>query len=77
MARTTLMAAALLAAGLGLAGCAEKPQTSARKSDVAAYQGSGGTHTAGNWKAGDAAAWEAQLKQRAQNGQNEYTRSAP
>jgi hypothetical protein len=77
MARVTSLTFGLLVVAGMLAGCAEKPQTAARKSDVAAHQGSSGTHTVGNWKAGDAAAWEAQVKQRAQNGQNEYTRSAP
>jgi hypothetical protein len=71
---TTLV---LLAAAA--AGCMEKPQADAkpRKSDVAAFQGSGGSHTVGEWKAGDATGWEAQMKKRAQYGQNEYSRSTP
>jgi hypothetical protein len=80
MALLSTRHAVTLAAGLAvglLAGCGEKPQTAVRKSDTAAYQGSAGTHTTGDWKAGDAKAWEAQIKQRAQYGQNEYSRSAP
>jgi hypothetical protein len=62
------------AAGLGLAGCGDTVQTkSARKADAPAYTGAQAAYTAGTWKAGDAAAWEAQLKTRSQ-GQNEYSR---
>ncbi len=58
--------------------CGEEPQGSnkVKKSDVGAYQGAAGTHTAAGWKAGDAASWEAQMKARAQYGQNEYSRSS-
>lgn len=71
--------AALLSVGLGLAlaGCAEKPQTAAgKKSDAKAYAGSSGdaAFNAGNWKAGDQASWEQQIKARNQ-AQNEYARS--
>ena len=77
----------LLLAALGLlAACGEKPQTNAEgvKLDAAPWSGTstggekqagGGTvFTAAGWKPGDKAAWEQQLKTRAQNGQNEYTR---
>ena len=71
------------AAGVALllAACGEKPQTSARKADVPAFQGTAaGTnmaYTAQGWKAGDAVAWEQQLRARSL-GQNEYSRaSAP
>jgi len=69
--------AALLGLGLMLGGCAEKPQTaSGKKSDAKAYSGSSGdaAFKAGNWKAGDQAAWEQQIKARNQ-AQNEYARS--
>ena len=69
----------MLAAVTALAACSEQPQTSsARKSDVPAYQGTGGTpYAAAGWKAGDEASWEQQTRNRAQ-GQNEYSRtSAP
>ena len=68
-----------LAAAMGLAACGETPQAAAgSKADVAAYQGTGGTaNPVAGWKAGDAASWEQQTRNRAQ-GQNEYSRtSAP
>jgi hypothetical protein len=68
-----------LALVLLLAACTEKPQTAAtRKADQAPYATAHGDFTAGSWKQGDATAWEQQLRSRAQNGQNEYSRaSAP
>lgn len=74
----------LLAVGLGasmlLSACGERAQTrdgSARKSDEQAWTGvaagSPAHHVAADWKAGDAASWEAQLKARTQ-GQNDYVR---
>lgn len=71
-----------LAGGLALClvvgACGDKPQemSKAKKSDVSAYQGATGTHTAAGWKAGDATSWETQLKARSQYGQNEYSRSS-
>jgi len=66
-----------LAACAGLAACGEKAQTSGtRKSDVAPSQGANAAYTASGWKVGDAASWEAQMKARAQYGQNEYARSS-
>ena len=73
------------ALALVLAGCGEKPQTNAEgvKHDAPAWSGTangahkegGGTaFTASGWKVGDKAAWEAQIKTRGQNGQNEYNR---
>jgi len=71
-----LIAAA--AVSLGLLGCGEKLQTSGtRKADAHPYAAATGTHTAPGWKAGDADSWESQTKIRAQNGQNEYTRTGP
>ena len=64
---------------VALVACAEKPQTAGtRKSDVESVQGAAPgvnpAYTAAGWKAGDATSWEAQLKARTQNGQNEYSR---
>lgn len=60
-----------------LAACGEKPQTAGtRKADTAAWQGAADGYVAPGWKAGDAVSWEQQLKTRAQQGQNEYTRAA-
>jgi len=76
-------AAVLLAAASALlAACGEKPQTNAEgvKLDAAPWSGTGaqpgtGTaFTAQGWKVGDKDAWQQQLKTRAQNGQNDYTR---
>ena len=70
---------AMAAACLLLGACGERPQAMGqRKSDAPAWSGAAAepaAYTAGNWKAGDAAAWEAQLKTRSQ-GQNEYSRDA-
>jgi hypothetical protein len=64
----------LLAACVVLAACGDKPQAlDKRKADAPASSGADAAYTAGNWKAGDAVAWEAQLKSRSQ-GQNEYSR---
>jgi hypothetical protein len=85
--RTTARLALIAAAALGLlAACGEKVQTNAQgvKHDATPWSGTsngtpkegGGTvFSAPGWKAGDKAAWEQQLKTRAQNGQNEYTRT--
>jgi hypothetical protein len=74
--RAVQKALALVAASVLLAACGDKPQTgSQRKSDAPAYSGGQAAYTAGSWKAGDAAAWESQMKARSQN-QNEYTRDA-
>ncbi len=62
-------------AALALAACGEKTTNTAKKSDVPAFQGSTGqaAYSANGWKAGDAAAWDQQLRTRTQ-GQNEYNR---
>ena len=72
MMRTLLLAAAAVA----LAACGEKPQSmkESAKQDTSAYQGAGMPFAAPGWKAGDKAAWEAQLRTRTQNGQNDYTK---
>ena len=68
-----------LLACLALSACGEKPQTAGtRKADVdpsqGAAQGANPAYTVSGWKAGDAASWEAQIKSRAENNQNEYSR---
>jgi hypothetical protein len=70
---------ALCALGLALGACGDKPQgeSKPRKSDVSAYQGGTSGIASEGWKAGDPVSWEAQMKARAQYGQNEYSRSAP
>jgi hypothetical protein len=70
-----------IAAALALAACGEQPQTAqaerGKKPDAKAYEGvSTGMYTASGWKAGDKDSWEAQMKARAQRGQNEYARAA-
>jgi len=75
----TTRTTALLVCGaaLALAACGEKTAGAAKKSDVPAYQGStaASAYVANGWKPGDAAAWEQQLRNRAQS-QNEYARTA-
>jgi hypothetical protein len=69
------VAAVTLCVGL-MAACSEEPQVLvAKKSDSQAYQGTGTPYAAGEWKAGDAASWEQQMRTRAQ-GQDEYSRAA-
>jgi hypothetical protein len=59
-----------------LAACGEKPQQMKDnpKQDTSAFQGTGMPYVAPGWKAGDKPSWEAQLKARTQNGQNDYTK---
>jgi hypothetical protein len=66
-----------VAALSGLSACGDKPQTlgSGVKSDGAAYQGVQTQYAAPGWKAGDKTSWEQGLKARAQNGQNEYSKT--
>ena len=66
----------LSCAALALAACGEKTAGAVKKSDVPAFQGSTGAsgYVANGWKAGDATAWEQQLRNRTQ-GQNEYSRA--
>jgi hypothetical protein len=76
--KLSLVAAAL---AVGLVACGEKAQTAgdrnAKKADAKAWEGSqDGSYTANGWKAGDKDSWEAQMKARAQRGQNEYSRAA-
>jgi hypothetical protein len=66
----------LIAAACALVACTEKPQTitSGNRSDVQAFQGPATAFSATGWKPGDKTSWEQQLKTRAQNGQNDYTK---
>jgi hypothetical protein len=79
--RGTLALLMTVAIAVPVAGCGEKAQTagqsSVKKSDAKAWQGApNDPYTASGWKAGDKDSWEAQLKTRAQQGQNEYNRGA-
>ena len=59
-----------------LAACGEKPQTlGAGTSDVAPYKGAENAFVLSGWKAGDKTSWEQGLKARAQNTQNEYSKT--
>ena len=63
---------------LAVTGCGETVQTATggkKKPDSKAWESSQNTYAAEGWKGGDQAAWEAQMRLRAQ-GQNEYARSA-
>ena len=66
-----------LASAMALGACSEKSQTAThRKADGHAFEGTvNSAYAAPGWKAGDAASWETQMKERAQ-GQNEYSRAA-
>lgn len=68
----------ILAAGaIALAGCAEREQTaSGIKSDAAPFSGTNKQppFMAAGWKPGDKADWEAKLKTRTVNGQNDYVK---
>jgi len=72
MMRLAIATAALMA----LAACGEKPQTAAGvKSDAPAFQGAENKFVAPGWKPGDKTSWEQGLKARAQNTQNEYSKT--
>jgi len=72
MMRLAIATAALMA----LAACGEKPQTAASvKSDARAFQGADNKFVAPGWKPGDKTSWEQGLKARAQNTQNEYSKT--
>lgn len=73
--RPVLLTATVAALTL-LAACGEKPQSMGGvKSDVAPFQGVSTQYAAPGWKAGDKTSWEQGLKARAQNTQNEYSRT--
>ncbi len=73
MSRSILLAA-LAGLALTLAGCTEKPQTQTRKTDTKAWDATTNGYTARGFQTGDQAAWEEQMRKRAQ-GQNEYSRA--
>ena len=61
-----------------LAACGEKAQTAsseAKKTDVPGWKGGNAAYNAPGWVASDQAAWEAQLRARAQ-AQNDYATPA-
>jgi hypothetical protein len=71
-----VMLVSVMAALAAVAACGEKPQTlGGVKSDTAAFQGTGNAFAAPGWTQGDKASWEQGLKARAQNSQNEYTKT--
>lgn len=71
-----IRAACLSLATLALCACGERTQTLGQNSrvDTPALQGTGTAFQVQGWKAGDRAAWEQQLKTRAQ-AQNDYARA--
>jgi len=68
----------LLVAAVCIAGCGERAQTigasPAKKADAKAWETAPGAFGAAGWQGGDQAAWETQLRSRAQ-AQNEYSRA--
>ena len=75
--RRPLLITAVVATVAALAACGEKPQTlGGVKGDVAAFQGVENPFAAPGWKPGDRTSWEQGLKARAQNTQNEYSKTA-
>ncbi len=69
--------ASTLAMAMLATACGEKAQTAgavAIKTDAKPWTGANAAYMAPGWKAGDAKAWEEQLKSRAQ-AQNEYVRT--
>ena len=75
--RGRVLALAVAMGAALLAGCGEKPQTldaKAKGPDAAPWSASASSpFYAADWKGGDKAAWEAQIRTRNQ-GQNDYAR---
>jgi hypothetical protein len=71
----TLLIVIAAAAGLGLAACGERSTggKTPRKADAKVWQGTDNAYVANGWKASDQAAWNEQMRSRAQ-AQNEYNR---
>jgi hypothetical protein len=76
-----VVAAALAAAALGLAGCGEKPQDAPNSSgkylgkpDTRPWEGEALAFGTNEFKRGDKASWETAMRTRAQ-AQNEYART--
>lgn len=58
-----------------LSACGETPQPlGAGKKDATSFSGTDKPYVDAGWKPGDKASWEAHLKARALNGQNDYSR---
>lgn len=75
MMRPALTVLAAVASAVALSACSEKPQTaSSRKADDKPWDNAHAGYIATGYKAGDASAWETQLKARNQ-AQNEYART--
>ncbi|MFN3415797.1 MAG: hypothetical protein ACK4ZD_05725 [Caldimonas sp.] len=75
MSRLHITALGLLLA-VGLGACGETEQTAKapyKRGDTPAWQGAANPYVAPDWKPGDQAAWQEQMRRRAA-GQNEYTR---
>jgi hypothetical protein len=71
--KKTIFAAAIV---LLATACSEKPQTAGVvKGDSAPYTGTGKAYVEKTWKEGDKTSWESALKVRAQNGQNDYSKT--
>ncbi|MBQ0957824.1 hypothetical protein KAK06_02530 [Ideonella sp. 4Y11] len=69
---------ALSALALLVSACGERPQTGEgprKKADTKAATGTDNGYAAAGWTQGDETGWNNQLRARAQQGQNEYTRS--
>jgi hypothetical protein len=77
----TLTTACVLLSAFALSACGETPQNASAagvKADRPVYQGVGDSpFVASGWTAGDRTSWQAELKARAQYGQNDYTRMTP
>jgi hypothetical protein len=79
MRRGTLLATLIAALGLAMAACGEKAQTldaSGKRRDAAPWAADASASNpfyAADWKGGDKAAWEAEIRTRNQ-GQNDYAR---
>ena len=65
--------AAAASALLAACGDTSTSQRTVRKADTPPWQGADNPYVQGDWKAGDAASWEQQMRNRAQ-AQNEYSR---
>ncbi|MDT7838685.1 hypothetical protein [Aquabacterium sp. OR-4] len=75
MMRSPIALLGALAAAVALSACSEKPQTAtSRKADDKPWDNANAAYVAAGFKAGDAAAWETQLRVRGQ-AQNEYNRT--
>ncbi|NMM10410.1 MAG: hypothetical protein HHJ16_09065 [Polaromonas sp.] len=71
-----LMLISALATLASMSACGEKPQTLGNmKNDVEPFYGAQNNFVAPGWKPGDKASWEQALKVRAQNNQNEYSKT--